>query len=108
MVGLAHTRLELLSVEVQEEVARFTRLLLWALVAIISGALGVVFVAMSILIALWDTHRLAAAVALAGLFLALGALAAWSARRMFRARPRLFDASLRELARDVSDLNPRG
>jgi uncharacterized membrane protein YqjE len=104
LVALAHTRLELLGTELQEEVARLVLALLYSFAAVAFAALGIAFAAVAILIAAWDSHRLAAAVVIALVFLALGGLGAWVVRRLVFARLRVFDASLSELDKDYARL----
>ena len=110
LVALAHTRLELLGTELQEEVARVVLALLYSFAAVSFAALGIAFAGIAILVAAWDSHRLAAAVVLALVFLALGGLGAWVVRRLVFARLRVFHASLSELDRDYERLkgNPQG
>lgn len=104
LVGMAHTRLELLSTDVAEERAHLTTLLVWVLVALFCLGVGVVLLAMLIVVAFWESHRLLALGGLTGLFLAAGAGAGWLAMHKNRTKPRLFDASLAELSKDQQQL----
>ena len=104
LVALAHTRLELLGTELQEELARVVLALLYSFAALSFAALGIAFAGVAIVIAAWDSHRLAAAVVLALVFLALGGLGAWVVRRLVFQRLRVFEASLSELDRDYARL----
>lgn len=101
LLGLAHTRVELLMSEIDEDLARVVRMLLWAFMALLAGSLGVLLSGLTVMIYFWDTHRLAAAFGVTAVFL----LAAILAGLMFRARlhrkPRLLDATRTELQRDV-------
>jgi len=107
LVGIAHTRLELLSAEVQEELARVAFLLLWGAVALFFTFLGIAFLGVFIVIAAWDEHRLLAAGLMTGLFLLLAIVFAIAASRQIGAKPRPFDASLNELAKDRDELTSR-
>ena len=107
LVGTAHTRLELLSAELQEELARVAFLLLWGAVALFFAFLGIASLGLFVVIAVWDEHRLLAAGLLAGLFLLLAAVSAVVASRQISAKPRPFDASLNELAKDRDELASR-
>jgi uncharacterized membrane protein YqjE len=100
LIGIAHTRLELLSTEIQEEIGRVAFLLLWGAVALFFAFLGIAFVGLLIVIAVWDEHRLLAAGLIAALFLLLALAAGMLAGRQIGAKPRPFDASLNELAKD--------
>ena len=50
-LGLAHTRLELLSVEIQEVLARLVLLMVGAVAAILLGALALGFAAVAVVLA---------------------------------------------------------
>ena len=60
LITIAHTRLELLSTELEEECVRLSSMLVWTLVALFCGGLGVVLAPLFGVLALWDTHRLLA------------------------------------------------
>jgi uncharacterized membrane protein YqjE len=107
LIGLAHTRLELLSTELQEELARLAEILLAAIISLFFAFLGIAFVAVAVMIAVGEEYRLAVAVLFAVLFLIVGALSAWWMRRVARAKPRIFDASLGELRKDHDTLMPQ-
>ena len=107
LVGIAHTRLELLSAELQEELARVAFLLLWGAVALFFVFLGIAFLGLFLVIAVWDEHRLLAAGLMTGLFLLLAVVFAIAASRQIGAKPRPFDASLNELAKDRDELASR-
>lgn len=99
-VAIAHTRLELLGVEVEEQVARLAAMLLWAMVALFLAFITIVLISVAVLAVFWDTHRILAALVLSGLFAVGSLLAWWQVRAMARGRPPLFQATLDELARD--------
>jgi uncharacterized membrane protein YqjE len=107
LIAIVHTRLELLSTELQEEVGRVALMLLWGAVALFFVFLAIAFLALLILIAFWDDHRLLVAALLAGLFLVLAVVAGFAAQKQIAAKPRAFDASLNELAKDREELTPR-
>lgn len=107
LAGLAHTRLELLSTELQEELARLGEILLAAIISLFFAFLGIGFAAVAVTIAVGEGYRLAVAVLFAVSFLVIGALSAWWMRRVARAKPRVFDASLAELRKDHDLLMPQ-
>jgi uncharacterized membrane protein YqjE len=107
LAGLAHTRLELLSTELEEELARLGVVLLAAIVSLFFAFLGVAFAAVAVMIAVGEDYRLAVAVVFAIAFLAIGGLSAWWMRRAARSKPRVFDASLAELRKDRDLLMPQ-
>ncbi len=104
VVGIVHTRLELLSTDIAEERAHLTTLLVLGLVALFCLGVGVVLLAILIAVVFWESHRLAALGGLTGFFLIAGAGLAWFATHRARAKPRLFEASLAELSKDRQHL----
>lgn len=104
LLAMLHTRLELLGVEFREEIVRLGSLLLWAYLAVFFATVGVLLVVGAIIIAVWDTHRVLALGVFGAIFLVLGALTAWTLLRTARQKPRLFEASLGELASDEARL----
>lgn len=105
LVGIIQTRLELLSTDIAEERARLGEILLLALVAMFCAGVGVVLLALLIVVLFWDTHRLAAIGGLTAVFLAAGTWVGWMALHKLRTKPRLFDASIAELAKDREQLS---
>lgn len=107
LVAIAHNRLELLSTELQEEILRVALMLLWGAIGLFFVFLGITFLALVILIAFWDDHRLLTAALLAVLFAILALVAGNAAWKQIVAKPRPFDASLTELAKDEDELRSR-
>lgn len=107
LVAIVHTRLDLLSADVEEGRAHVLSLLVLALAALFFIGVGVVLAAILLVVVFWDTHRLLALGSLAGLFLAAG-VGAWAfALYKARTKPRLFAASLSELSKDRQQLVSR-
>ncbi|MBA4265430.1 MAG: hypothetical protein C0453_10135 [Comamonadaceae bacterium] len=104
VLELLQLRLELLSVEAQEEVQRLGGLLVYGAVAVTFLSLGLGFLAILITVALWDSHRLLALAVFATLFLSLGGVCAWLARARALAGTRFFSSSADELKRDRESL----
>ena len=104
LVQAVRTRGELLTTEVEEEFERVGRVLLLGMATLLAGILGALIAGFVVVLVFWDTHRLAAALAVLGVFLLGAALCGLAVRRELRARPRLLDATLTELARDVARL----
>jgi uncharacterized membrane protein YqjE len=88
------TRGELLTTEVEEEFGRVGRVLLLGMGTLLVGILGALIAAFVVVLVFWDTHRLAAALAVLGVFLLAAALCGFAVRRELRSRPRLFEAML--------------
>lgn len=104
LVALTHTRLELLSVELEQEVDRLAGTLLWAILGIFCAGLAVLMIALTIVIAFWDGHRLLAAALVALLFASLAITASLVVRHRLRTRPRFLSATIGELERDARAL----
>jgi uncharacterized membrane protein YqjE len=104
VLELGSTRLQLVSVEIQEQIEYAANLLLWAMVAIFFGSLTVLLLALTVVIAFWDGHRLLAAALMTGLFAAIALLAASVVYSQSLRRPRFLAATARELERDAEAL----
>jgi uncharacterized membrane protein YqjE len=104
LVELVHSRLDLVGIELQLEVQHATSLLLWAFAGIVCGTVALVLLAVTVLIAFWDTHRLLAAGCITAVFALASLGMALHVRRRVRTRPRLFGATLDELQHDVAAL----
>lgn len=107
LLAIVHTRLDLLSSDLEEERAHLFSLLVSALVALFCLGLGVVLAIFLVVVVFWDTHRLLALGTLTGFFLVAG-LATWGyAMHKARNKPKLFAASLSELSKDRQQLVSR-
>lgn len=106
LLALGRTRLELFSTELEEEIARQAAAVLGAFVVLAFATLAAAFGAGAILIAAGEAHRLAAALAISGVFAALAVAAAFFLRKTARAKPRAFDSSIAQLERDCDALKP--
>lgn len=104
LTGTIHTRLELVSVELEEELNRFSSLLLWSLTALFCAGIAVLLSILLLVACFWDTHRLTV---LSGLLAAFAgaavALGLWL-RRSLRNKPRLLSHTLAELQKDTAAL----
>lgn len=105
IVALVHLRLELITTELAAEVQRAVRVLVWAFVALLFGALGLLLGAVTLIIALWEESRVLASLLVTSGFLGVAAFAVWNVWRGVAARPRLLEATLDELRRDRDALS---
>jgi len=105
IIALVHLRLELLTTELAAEVQRAVRVLVWAFVALLFGALGLLLGAVTLIIALWEESRVLASLLVTSGFLGVAAFAVWNVWRGVTARPRLLEATLDELRRDRDALS---
>jgi uncharacterized membrane protein YqjE len=104
LVAIVHTRFELVATEMQEEVARLARIVIWSIAALLLVAIGLAFGGVTLLLATPPDRRALVAGSIAVLMLAAAVASALVVRRVHRAKPRPFDASLRELERDRESL----
>ncbi len=58
VLDIAHTRLELLATEVEEEKRRLLAVMAWGAFGVLMGCMGLVFLAAFVCLLFWDTHRL--------------------------------------------------
>jgi uncharacterized membrane protein YqjE len=101
---LGRTRLELVSVEMQELLARLVLIMIGAVAAILLAALALGFGAVALVLAVPDQYRLAVTGGLALVFLVAAIILGRRAAREAKSRP--FMASLAELQRDLDELKP--
>lgn len=107
LVAMLHTRLDLLSNDLEEDRERLLSLALTALGALFLLGVGVVLVALVLVALFWDGHRVLVLSLLALAFLATGFAAGVRARRLARTKPRVFTSSLAELFKDRQRLESR-
>jgi uncharacterized membrane protein YqjE len=106
-VAIVHTRLELLTTELQEEVRQVGAILLWAFIAAFAAMMGLFLGALAVIFVFWDTHRLAASLAMIGLFVAVAVAAGLMLRHKLSTKAPLLDDTLAELAKDRDQLKAR-
>jgi uncharacterized membrane protein YqjE len=107
-VTLLHNRLELLGVELAEERARLVSMLAYGGAAFLCVAAGLVFLAMFLTVAMWESNRLLALGVFSALFLGAGIASAALAMSLARGGSKLFSASLAELSKDRDALSTGG
>ncbi|MBU3603103.1 MULTISPECIES: phage holin family protein [unclassified Polynucleobacter] len=104
-VSIAQTRLELLSLDVQIARSKFISLLVMIIGALFFLFFGLVMLALLIVIYSWETDRMMALGLLAGAFLSIGLILTLLITQSLRKMPRLFEASITELAKDREALS---
>jgi uncharacterized membrane protein YqjE len=107
LIAIAHTRLQLLTTELQEEVRQVGAILLWAFVAAFTALLGLFLAALVFIFAFWDTHRIAASLAMIAMFVGIAIFAALVLRKKLREKSPMLDDTLAELAKDRDHLKAR-
>lgn len=94
------TRLDLAAVEVEIYLIRVLRMIMWSIAALACALLAVVFGLVTIVVALWDSHRMLGLLGGTGLFVVLAVLFAFIGSRTFRGRPNVLEGSLQQLEHD--------
>ena len=107
LLAIAHTRVQLLTTELQEEVRQVGAILLWAFIAAFTALLGLFLASLVVIFAFWETHRIAASLAMIGMFVAMAIFAALVLRKKLRDKPPMLDDTLAELAKDRDNLKSR-
>ncbi|HYC35364.1 MAG TPA: phage holin family protein [Usitatibacter sp.] len=105
-LALGRTRLELFSTEMQLELARLFFALLAGMAVLLLVVGAVAFAGISLIVSLAPENRAFAAGLIALGFFVLAAAGAYFVRKLAKARARPFDASLKELERDLHALKP--
>ena len=106
-VGIAQTRLELLSTELQEEIHRVAEIMVYSAIALLSAGVGLFLLALVVIFLFWDTHRIAASITVTGAFFLIAVVAALILRAKVRAKPPMLDATIAELKKDRASLMSR-
>lgn len=107
LVAIAHTRLDMLSTDLEEDRLHLLSLLAMALLALFSLGVGLLLATLLLVVAFWDTHRLLMLGSLAGFFLLAGMAACGYAVYEVKTKPKIFAASLLELLKDRLQLASR-
>lgn len=104
-IATLKTRLDLATVEAEIFLLRLLSLMLWALAALACALLAIVFGVVTIIAALWDTHRIAGLLGGTGFFVILAVVFGLVASRNLRGRPALLEGTLTQLETDQQRLS---
>jgi uncharacterized membrane protein YqjE len=99
LLAVITNRLELLAVEAREEAHRWVSVFLLAAALAVMGTLAVVMISLTIVVACWEEHRLAAFVGLSAFYLLAALIVAWKLQQGLQHRPS-FSATIGELKKD--------
>jgi len=106
LLGTVHDRLELLSVEVQEEKLRLIQAFVWISVAVFTGMMTLVFLSLTVVYLFWAEARLTVLIVLTALYAIAFLTVVFAFRRHLAKEPRPLDSTLREIAEDRSCIPP--
>ena len=104
LLGLVQTRAELFVVELQEEKLRAVSLLLWLALGLSLAVAGLLIVAGTLALYLWQVAGYTGLMGLAGGILTLAALIFWVIRRRILRGPPPFSATMDEFRKDAASL----
>lgn len=106
LVGTVQDRIELLSVELQEEKHRLIQISIWISAIVMLAMLAFIFASVAVLIVFWDNARVTVAITLASAY-ALGLIGVVLGFRAYLARqPKPFAATLGEIKEDRACIQP--
>jgi len=100
LLDALHTRLELAQVELEIHLRALLRSLIWAVSAVACALLGLAFGVMTLIAALWNTHRVLALLGGTLLFIVLAAIFGYLGARALRTRSGALEGSFEQLAED--------
>ena len=99
-VNLAHTRLALAGLELEEEIQRLLGAAVLAFVALVLLLLALIVGTFTIVLAVPSDDRVATMIAITAIYLITAAVLGMRLRSIFRLRPPIFGATLGELEKD--------
>ena len=103
-VGLIKTRVEIISTELEEERDRLEEMFFLAVASMFCLSLGVVLLTLLIVLLFWENYRLAVLGGFSALYILAGLGAVWLLRKKAKIKPRLFNTTMDELAKDHEKL----
>src|SRR5262245_25844437 len=106
-IGIAHTRLELLTTALQEEMHRVAQHMVYTAIALLAAFVGLFALALAVIIVFWDTHRIAASIGVTATFFLVAVGAGFILRAKVRSKPPMLNATLAELKKDRAHLMNR-
>jgi uncharacterized membrane protein YqjE len=101
LVAILHTRLDLIRVELEEEVIRFSSYFMYALIALFCGGVAVSFILVLILVLFWDDHRITVILSYIALFSILSAFIFSWLKKQIANKPHLLEQSIAEFRKDI-------
>jgi len=97
LIAGAEKRLELFSLELQEEKLRLIQIFIWISAVVFSGMMAITFMSLVLVYAFWESARLAVLGGLAFLYIAAFVAITAAFRRYLARQPKPFTATMSEL-----------
>lgn len=107
LLAIAHTRIDLVATEVEEESLRYFSYLLLSMAAMFCTGVAVLLGTMLVVVLYWESNRTGVLLTLTILFAVSGATIGLKVRSRYRGKPKLLTHTMTELARDTEMLQPR-
>jgi uncharacterized membrane protein YqjE len=108
IVASLKTRLDLAAVEAEIYLVYVAQLLLWGFAAVACALLALVFALTAMVIAVWQTHRMAGLLGSMVVLLVLALVCGLIGARIFRARPPLLAGTLGQFEHDQRSVGGAG
>lgn len=100
LMSMIGTRLELAAIDTEAHIRATLTAMLATFIAVVVGLIAVAFVGVGVIVAFWDSHRVAAAMGVLAAYSAIAVTIALFARATWKSRPPAFAATQRELHLD--------
>lgn len=104
LLEILQTRIEIVATEFEEERVRLRELVVFGVLTLFFVSIGLTLVTLFVVAFYWDTHRVEVLGIVSFLYLALGGITGFCLYRRLKTRPRLFAATVSELAKDREKL----
>ncbi len=104
LLATVQDRIELISVELQEEKFRLIQTFIWISAAIFTAVMAIMFASITVVYLLWDSARLAALIGLTAVYAAAAAAIVVAFRGYIARQPKPFAATLQEIKTDRSTI----
>lgn len=106
LLGGLQNRLELVSVELQEEKLRLIQIFIWISAAIFAAGMAITLASVTVVYMFWETARLAALIGLTAFYIVALVVIVMAFRRFLARQPAPFAATLQELKADRECIRP--
>lgn len=107
LLGTLQERIELVSIELQEEKYRMVQLIIWIGATVFAGGMALTFATLTVVYLFWDTARLAVLAGFAGLYGLALVFVVIALRRVFTHQPKPFEATIDSLTEDRACIRKR-
>lgn len=101
LVAMLHTRLDLISVEIEEELLRFSSYFIAALIVFFCGGIAVISLLGLILVLFWEEHHIAVLISFIAVFGVVSGLTLLWLRTQLANKPPLLEQSMAEFKKDT-------